>query len=1070
MQRLTAVLALAALTALSVPPPPATADTGTGTTAGPATSPAPVRSGPAPAPTTITLITGDRVTVPGTSGDPQGYRVTPGAGRKVTFSIQTVAGHTYVLPSDAKPLIDSGLIDRRLFNVTQLVEWGYDDAHTTGIPVLTKGGGTPRPALAGRTLASIGLKAAKVPKSQAATVWQRLRPTAGARTLAAGVSKLWLDGGVFPTLDRSVPQVGAPVAWQKGLTGKGVTVAVVDSGYDPNHPDLKGVVTQAVNFTDAPDTMDELNHGTGVASAVAGSGAVSGGKYRGVAPDVKIAVGKVLKGRGNNLVSDVVAGMEWAARVIKAPVINVSLGMADAPGLDPMEEAVNRLSEETGSLFVVGAGNEMFPETIYSPGSADAALTVGMVDHDDNVANNSSQGPRVIDKAVKPDITAPGVEIVVARSNADGAGLAYEARIGTSLAAPHVSGAAAILAQQHPGWNRHQLKAALIGTAKPATGMSQYRQGAGRLDVARAVSQGVTADTGNLWTYLSWPHHNEEVTEKVTYTNATQEPVTLTLTEDGPYTLSADHLTVPAGGDASVTLTFDRNRQPGVYTGTLTATAGDLTIRSLTGAYIEPEAHTLALTIIGRDGLPATEFAFPSLINLTTGERAPARFVDGVLERRLAPGEWNFYAEVLGKDGDSTFIERVIRIDSGDLSLRLDARLAQRISLTVDDPAAKPFGNLSVTLGTTRGQGFEATRAMSSGKAAYVLPDRLPGLKYVAYQALAAGGATPSRYDLVDQRTGEIPFVPAKQFKKADLAKVSMTFRAQNVDTEGRFHRSVRVGDSNSIGGDPIPVTVPGTIDNYLTPGQDMRWSGAFTQPGYSLADIGERTVQRGQSTEVWNTAVTGPAAPRITRYGDDLDYSMVGLFSDGDPGRTGWDGNLTGTAALLKDGTVLQQTDLQDCDSPDDCSLSAQVPAAEGAYTVNVSARRDVDYAALSTAIDTSWTFTSAHTDGSTQLAVPSIRYAPQGLDVHNRAKPGSVTEIPITAHGGKLTTLRLEASFDDGTTWQDLQVRPNGESWTTSVTNPTTAGHVTLRATATGPGGVQVKQTITRAYAVQN
>ncbi|NRQ33569.1 S8 family serine peptidase [Nonomuraea sp. NN258] len=1063
MTRKAAVLALAVLTALSVPTPSATAET------------AAAQTGPSPAPTTITLITGDRVTVPGASGGARGYRVTPGAGRKVTFSIETVGGQTSVLPSDAKPLIDQGLVDARLFNVTRLLEWGYDDAHRTGIPVLTKGGGAPGPALAGRSFSSVGLKAAEVPKSQAATVWQRLRPAAGAKTLAAGVSKLWLDGGVFPALDRSVPQIGAPVAWQKGLTGKGVTVAVLDSGYDPDHPDLKDVVTQARNFTDAPDTMDTFNHGTPVTSALAGSGQASGGKYRGVAPDADVVVGKVLRSRDDNLVSDVLAGMEWAANEIKAPIINMSLGMTDTPGLDPLEEAVNTLSEETGSLFVVAAGNDGFPkETVRSPGSADAALTVGAVDQDDKLAWWSSRGPRVIDLAVKPDITAPGAGIVAARSGG-GAGEPYEAEDGTSMSAPHVTGAAAILAQQHPGWTRHQLKGALIGTAKPGDGLTQYEQGAGRVDVARAVAQNVVSDTGNLWTYLSWPHYPEEITEKITYTNAGQEPVNLTLAEDGPYTLSADRLTVPAGGDASVTLTLDRSRGPGVHPGTLTATAGDLTIRSLTGAYIEPEAHTLTLTIIGRDGKPApsaTASSGTTLTNLTTGERAPLKFIGGVAERRLAPGAWNLYTELSGGATGTTYIERVLQIGSGDLNLTLDARHAQRINLTVDDPAAEPFGDIWTALGTTVGRGVQHTRRLSQGSEVYVLPARQPGLTYVAYQSLAAGGASPSRYDLVDHRTGVIPFDPARRFNRADLAKVSMTFRAQDVAATGRFGRSVNVAGARAIGSSSLPVTVPGTIDNYLTPGDALRWSGEFTQPGYALSERASRTVQRGQFTEVWNTAVVGPAAPSVHRTGgDEIGYDPVAhLFSDGDPGRTGWDGNLTGTASLLKDGAVLEEIDLQDCDGPDQCVVEAQVPAAEGAYTVHVSARRNGDHAALATAIDASWTFTSAHTDEFTELKVPSLRFTPQGLDSYNRAKPGSVTEIPIFADGGELTSPRVEASFDDGATWRELQVRQNGESWTTSVTNPATPGHVTLRATADGPGGAQAKQTVTQAYAVQN
>ncbi|WP_263657331.1 S8 family serine peptidase [Nonomuraea gerenzanensis] len=123
----------------------------------------------------------------------------------------------------------------------------------------------------------------------------------------------------------------------------------------------------------------------------------------------------------------------------------MSLGGPGTLELDPLEEAVNSLSERTGTLFVISAVNSGRPGTISSPGSADAALTVGAVDRSDRIADFSSWGPRQGDHAIKPDITAPGVDIVAA---APGGG--YQTLSGTSMAAPHVTISAAILAQKHP--------------------------------------------------------------------------------------------------------------------------------------------------------------------------------------------------------------------------------------------------------------------------------------------------------------------------------------------------------------------------------------------------------------------------------------------------------------------------------------------------------------------------------------------------------------------------------------------------------------------------------------------
>ncbi|MGN9844984.1 S8 family serine peptidase [Nonomuraea sp. H19] len=127
-----------------------------------------------------------------------------------------------------------------------------------------------------------------------------------------------------------------------------------------------------------------------------------------------------------------------------------SLGVEEQD-LDPLEEAVNSLSARTGTLFVISAGNDGRPGTVSSAGSADAALTVGAVDRSDRIADFSSQGPRQGDHAIKPDITAPGVNIVAAA-----AGGAYRTLSGTSMAARHVAGAAAILAQKHPDWTGRQ--------------------------------------------------------------------------------------------------------------------------------------------------------------------------------------------------------------------------------------------------------------------------------------------------------------------------------------------------------------------------------------------------------------------------------------------------------------------------------------------------------------------------------------------------------------------------------------------------------------------------------------
>lgn len=178
----------------------------------------------------------------------------------------------------------------------------------------------------------------------------------------AGVEGVWLDGRVTADMAESNAQIGTPEAWEAGLTGKGVTVAVLDSGVDAGHPDLAGRIAQSRSFIPGEEVADRHGHGTHVTSTVGGSGAASDGKEKGVAPGATLAVGKVLDDEGFGSESEIIAGMEWAARDVDADIVSMSLGSTEpSDGTDPMAEAVNTLSRETGALFVIAAGNTGAP-------------------------------------------------------------------------------------------------------------------------------------------------------------------------------------------------------------------------------------------------------------------------------------------------------------------------------------------------------------------------------------------------------------------------------------------------------------------------------------------------------------------------------------------------------------------------------------------------------------------------------------------------------------------------------------------------------------------------------------
>ncbi|KOV70246.1 hypothetical protein ADL00_09795 [Streptomyces sp. AS58] len=191
-----------------------------------------------------------------------------------------------------------------------------------------------------------------------------------------------------------------------------------------------------------------------MAATVLGSGAASEELRKGVAPGAKLRVGKVLDDEGSGYTSDIIAGMEWAGRS-GAKVVNMSLGGGATDGTDVSSQALNQISRTTGTLFVVAAGNSgPGSGTVGFPGAADEALTVPAVDREDKMASFSSRGPRVGDGAFKPDIAASGVGTVAARAAGTAMGTVVDEHCtradGTSMATPHVAGAAALIAQQRP--------------------------------------------------------------------------------------------------------------------------------------------------------------------------------------------------------------------------------------------------------------------------------------------------------------------------------------------------------------------------------------------------------------------------------------------------------------------------------------------------------------------------------------------------------------------------------------------------------------------------------------------
>jgi len=323
------------------------------------------------------------------------------------------------------------------------------------------------------------------------------------------IAHLFLDEKVFACLDQSVPIIKPPTTWQQletqfetEVNGTDIKIAILDTGIDKTHLDLDDLddnlgttdpkVIEEECFTGEGHTWDGYGHGTHVASIAAGTGEASGYNYVGVAPGALLLNGKVLNDGGSGWDSWIINGIEWAVNR-SADIISMSLGKdINGDGTDPLSLAIDWANDQ-GVVCTVSAGNNG-GEGIFSvgmPGVAKKVITVGSTKKTDEISDFSSQGPTA-DYRIKPDICAPGSYIIAARASGTSLGtpidIDYTSVSGTSMATPHVAGAAALMLQIHPDWSPLMIKSALMGNTKLLSNEHLWRQGAGRIDIAKAIN------------------------------------------------------------------------------------------------------------------------------------------------------------------------------------------------------------------------------------------------------------------------------------------------------------------------------------------------------------------------------------------------------------------------------------------------------------------------------------------------------------------------------------------------------------------------------------------------------
>lgn len=333
-----------------------------------------------------------------------------------------------------------------------------------------------------------------------------------------GVRSIYSNRRLPYFLDESVPLVGAERVWNElGYTGRGVTIAVIDTGIDASHPDLPFGEKVVQNVKIAPDlfgggplvieglfnTDTTSGHGTHVASTAAGSGAALAGKYRGIAPGASL----VGIGAGDLLfVLAALEGFDWVLanrEKYGIRVISNSWGTEGSFSPDDPINVASKMAHEAGLVVLFAAGNAGPDSNTLSPYCVARWAICVAAGHKDGrtLADFSSRGLSG-DPFSRPTITAPGVNIAAARATTgivintffavDLISLGtdavwYAAASGTSMATPHVSGAVALMLEADPRLTPDLVKAILEETATPMPGYGEHEVGAGYLNAFEAV-------------------------------------------------------------------------------------------------------------------------------------------------------------------------------------------------------------------------------------------------------------------------------------------------------------------------------------------------------------------------------------------------------------------------------------------------------------------------------------------------------------------------------------------------------------------------------------------------------
>jgi subtilisin family serine protease len=1042
----------------------------------------------------VTLVTGDVAIVSELPGKQLGIAIARADPNNVRRGFQKIANlkGTYVIPTD----ISLGKLDLELFNVEYLAREGYDKMKSLPVLVTTSSmsvqaeqsiargietfGGRVKASFEGISTLALDLPVSKLGNSFSSLLEQPY------------VKKIWLDKKVHACLSESVPLIGAPALWNAGYNGTGIQIAILDTGIDATHPDLDDLddnpntydpkVVREVNFSDDNTTDDLYGHGTHCAGIAAGTGAMSGGKYRGVAPAARLWNVKVLDKFGGGDESWVISGIEYASygpdgiarSGDEADVISMSLGGDITDGYDPLS-VVADMAVRLGVVVVVSVGNDREYFNIHSPGCARNVISVGATTKEDEIAYFSSRGPTA-DYRIKPDVLAPGVDIYSTVPNKL-TGTYYQLKSGTSMAAPHVAGSVALLLQAcktlPSGLSLpNYVKDLLISTAKNL-GYDVYTQGGGRIYLPSAVSADIVPDPATI-SFGNFPKEGAPENATVTFYNlnsTSSHVLNLNVSVSdlvgnlvNGAELNATVLDIAPNSTASVLLTINTSVPASFYSGRILASVDGKTFVHVIFGFTKANNVTVILKdrygnnvrdrwvyVVGDPGLP--DFVILGLqgpSDNVTFTCTSGNYHISCLDYNSTTTElfWTVADNVsITSDKIITFYEaetfRISFNPNKPNQLIVDAWIQMCIRtkkggywIATDEPLYKETADVYMSAASVT----MLFRYSYYPKAYYNASDRFslntPEIYYLLYclRKISQSVIFLPDYNNLVQRTAE--------YKVAEQPGV------------GHIAHFIGEPDAGWTGCGYFQARLPQRRVEWLSPSPAL-YCGIY--------DSGQATYW------TWNTnPLSYPAKSKpYAVFGEHPLAS--GLFL------TVGEGNFTIGTCLCA------TTSGEEYESPGDLTIFAGgtqvfymtihggftlIALFHGVLTFTVVARSFCTMP-LSTNTTTELSFT---TDPTYDCNPPRVKFRAKSSDMGCRVPPGEVNVNVTVSDESPLTSTLLEYSVDDGATWRGAIVRGAvGDTYQYSLRTMNDGAYVSLRFSATDSQGNRIIQTTIRGFLVK-